>query len=379
MAQREPYGSSKGFRQLGHIDVPGGGQVVVQGDYAYVGHLEPPHGTSIVDVSDPHNLKVVSHVEVPEGTHSHKVRVHGDVMLVNNERYGGVAKNGFEGGLRIYDVADKARPREIGLYRAGGTGVHRFDFDGDYAYFSPQVEGYVGNIAMILDLKDPTRPQEVGRWWMPGQWTAGGETPTWKGVRHRCHHPLRLGDRLYTSYWHGGFVILDISDMSRPRRVGGLDWSPPYPCPTHTALPIPQTIQGRRLLVVTDEEVVDRLTPAPNAFMWIVDITEETQPVPIATFRVPNDEPFNPDEWFGSHQPQEQVDGNTIFVTWFAGGLRAVDISDPWSPREIGYYMPEPGKGESIVQSNDVFLDRSDGRIYLLDRLCGLDVLEFTG
>jgi len=65
-------------------------------------------------------------------------------------------------------------------------------------------------------------------------------------------------------------------------------------------------------------------------------------------------------------------------VPWFAGGLRAVDISDPWSPREIGYYMPEPGQGESIVQSNDVFLDRTDGRVYLLDRLCGLDVLEFT-
>ncbi|MDE0342710.1 MAG: hypothetical protein OXK82_05990, partial [Deltaproteobacteria bacterium] len=151
MTQREPYGSSKGFRQLGHIDIPGGGQVVVQGDYAYVGHIEPPHGTTIVDIADPRNLKVVSHVEVPEGTHSHKVRVHGDVMLVNNERYGGVARNGFQGGLRIYDVADKAHPREIGFYRAGGTGVHRFDFDGDYAYFSPQVEGYVGNIMMILD------------------------------------------------------------------------------------------------------------------------------------------------------------------------------------------------------------------------------------
>ena len=37
MTQHEPYGTSKGFRQLGHIDIPGGGQVVVQGHYAYVG------------------------------------------------------------------------------------------------------------------------------------------------------------------------------------------------------------------------------------------------------------------------------------------------------------------------------------------------------
>src|SRR6185437_14058917 len=49
-----------------------------------------------------------------------------------------------------------------------------------------------------------------------GQWTAGGETPTWKGTDHRCHHPLRQGNRLYTSYWQGGFHILNIDDMSNP-------------------------------------------------------------------------------------------------------------------------------------------------------------------
>jgi len=43
-----------------------------------------------------------------------------------------------------------------------GTGVHRFDFDGRYAYLSPTVEGYVGNIMMIMDLKEPARPAEVG-------------------------------------------------------------------------------------------------------------------------------------------------------------------------------------------------------------------------
>lgn len=379
MTKREAYGTSKGFRQIGHIDIPGGGQVVVQGTYAYVGHLEPPHGTSILDIADPAHPKVVAHLEVPEGTHSHKVRVHGDVMLVNYESYGGPAKNGFQGGLKIFDVADKTKPREIAFYEAAHTGVHRFDFDGRYAYFSPEVEGYLGNIVMILDLEDPSKPKEVSRWWLPGQWTAGGETPTWQGKRHRCHHPLRLGDRLYVSYWHGGFVILDVSDLAAPRMVSHLDWSPPYPCPTHTALPIPHSVKGRRLLVVTDEEVSDRLTPEPNAFLWTVDITDETRPIPIATFRVPNDEPFNSKEWFGAHQPQEQVSDNTIFVTWFAGGLRAVDISDPYMPREIGYFMPEPGQGQSIVQSNDVFLDRPAGLIYLLDRLCGLDVLEFRG
>jgi hypothetical protein len=299
-------------------------------------------------------------------------------MLINLEKF---RKKGepFQGGLKVFDVSDPTRPRELFFFHKDCTGVHRFDFDGRYAYLSPEMEGYVGNIVLILDLKNPEKPEEVGRWWLPGQWVAGGETPTWEGRRHRCHHPLRLGDRLYVSYWHGGFVILDISDMSRPRMVSRLDWSPPYPCPTHTVLPIPHEIQGRRFLVVTDEETFDRLAPRPNAFLWVVDITDETHPVPVATWRPPWEADFDDDERFGAHQPQEQVyDDNRICVTWFSGGLRVVDIGDPYHPAEVGYFIPEPGKGQTVVYSNDVFVDR-DGLIYLIDRLNGLDILEYTG
>ncbi|MFP6744798.1 MAG: hypothetical protein VCB77_06380, partial [Alphaproteobacteria bacterium] len=77
----------------------------------------------------------------------------------------------------------------------------------------------MGNIVMILDLADPARPREVGRWAAPGQWRAGGED--YPGDQDdaplRCHHPLRLGDRLYVSYWLHGFHILDIADMANPR------------------------------------------------------------------------------------------------------------------------------------------------------------------
>ena len=45
-------------------------------------------------------------------------------------------------------------------------------------YGSPTLEGYVGNVMGIFDLKNPEKPDLVGRWHMPGQWTAGGETPS---------------------------------------------------------------------------------------------------------------------------------------------------------------------------------------------------------
>ena len=371
------HGSSKNIRRVGRTDLPGGGQVTLDGKLAFVGHLEAPYGTSILDVSDPRHMKLLSRLEVPRGTHSHKVRAKDGIMCVNYEKYRNRGEP-FQGGLKVFDVSDPRRPRELSFFRAAGTGVHRFDFDGRYVYFSPEVEGYLGNIVMILDLKDPGRPEEVGRWWLPGQWIAGGERPTWEGRAHRCHHPLRLGDRLYVSYWHGGFVVLDISDLSRPKLVSHLDWSPPYPCPTHTALPIPHEIKGRKFLVVTDEDIADRLAPRPGGWFWVVDITVETNPIPVATWTVPKDEDFDPNEWFGAHQPQEQVYDNRISIAWFAGGLRVIDISNPYAPEEVGFYIPEPGRGQSIVQSNDVFVDR-DGLIYLIDRLDGLEVLEFTG
>ena len=160
----------------------------------YVGHQRPTSGTTIVDVSDPANPKHLATIDVPEGWHSHKVRVSNGIMIVNHERFGKAGPDEFGGGIAIYDVSKPAQPKLITKWLTKGGGVHRFDFDGRYAYISPTAEGYVGNIVMILDLADPAKPQEVGRWWIPGQWTAGGEQYPWDNwVPPRCHHPLRVG------------------------------------------------------------------------------------------------------------------------------------------------------------------------------------------
>ena len=65
----------------------GGGQIVVQGDYAYIGHMKPTDGTTILNVADP-----VKPVIVWQGTladdqsHTHKVRVVGNIMITNVEQ-----------------------------------------------------------------------------------------------------------------------------------------------------------------------------------------------------------------------------------------------------------------------------------------------------
>jgi hypothetical protein len=110
------------LRHLARLDIPGGGQVVAEGGHAFVGHMHPPEGTSIVDVEDPRRPRIVSQVSLPAHTHSHKVRVHGDIMLVNNELFragvGGERPDDFEGGIKIYDIADRSKPRQIGLGEA---------------------------------------------------------------------------------------------------------------------------------------------------------------------------------------------------------------------------------------------------------------------
>ena len=105
----------------------------------------------------------------------------------------------------------------------------------------------------------------MGRWWIPGQHEAGGETYPWDNyVPPRCHHPLRMGNRLYVSYWHHGMFILDIEDMARPRLVSQFNTGPAHPHPTHTALPIPGLLKGRQILVVADEDVAKLPSPPPS-------------------------------------------------------------------------------------------------------------------
>jgi hypothetical protein len=354
--------------------------------------MRNPHGTQIIDVKDPQHPKLLAEITMPTGTHSHKVRVADGIMITNRETLspraarGETPPAGYYGGLGIYDVSNPAQPTLITNWDTTDApgpgyarGVHRFDFDGRYAYISPTMDGYVGNIVMILDLKDPARPQEVGRWWMPGQWSAGGEKPAWNGAAHKCHHPLRYGNRLYTSYWHGGFVILDIEDMSKPAFVSGLDWSPPFPWPTHTALRIPFRIDDRDFMVVSDEDVVrlEGCPPYPSAFLWIVDITDEQHPMPVSTFQLEGIPPQEQPIMTGCHQPCEKVTGTEIPVAWFAHGLRIIDIARPHAPKEVAYFMPDVPEGSSRVQSNDVTVDER-GLIYLLDRVRGLNILERT-
>ncbi len=409
---------SKNTRHLGRLEIPGGGQVVVQGDYAYVGHMKPPHGTSIIDISDPANAKVVAHIDPPPWSHTHKVRVVGDLMITNVEQdrrhflrkgdkipgmreagksdseiadalgvtpsdipdLDAARERGYDGGgFRVWDISDKTAPRLLSYVKTFGFGTHRFDMDENYAYISTEMEGYVGNILVIYDLADPTNPKEVSRWHMPGQHVANGETPTGVGYSHRLHHAMRCGDELWAAVWHTGLRVLDASDITDPRLIGSYKWPVAIPEPTHTVMPLEQKINGRRYAVAIDEEHA-HLPGRLHGFIWVMDVTDLENMEPVAAWDLSERAcPFVGEEGarFGAHQFREKLDSTLVYATWFAGGLRVLDLADPLLPQEVAWFMPERNPDGAAPQSNDVDVD-DKGRIYLLDRVSGLDILELT-
>lgn len=416
------------FKHISRLDIAGGGQVSVVGDYAYLGHMDAPHGTSIIDVSNPSRPKVVASIRLDGNEiHSHKARVihDGKIMITNCER----ARRGFfrrgrdavaiadrlegelgrtptadeigavggfdpavvpdllaagkvafdSGGFRVWDVADKSNPKLLAHVNTGGDGSHRFDVDDHYLFISSGRDGFVGNILQIYDILNPAKPDLVSLWWLPGQNVAVGERPTWKGTRNQLHHALRVGNELWAGCWYAGVRGIDISDIRRPRTIAEYDYHPAFFHPTHTALRPAFKIGGRDIVVVMDEEA-EHERGREHAFLWFFDISDGNGMKPISTFHVnEGDTPFARNGGrFGAHQYQEHLDRPLLFATWFSGGLRAVDFSDPYQPEEVGAFIPDPGLKGKNVQTNDVDVD-ARGLVYVLDRFHGLDIVEFEG
>jgi hypothetical protein len=380
-----PRGSSN-IRHLSRMELPGGGQIVIQGTTAFVGHQHGPEGTTILDIADPRKPKVLSQIMCAHPwSHSHKARVAGDIMVVNSEREPGkgTIRAYPEGGFRIYDVKDRTNPKLITFHKTHGKGVHRFDLDETYAYISTEMDGYVGNILVIYDIRNPSKPTEVGRWCMENQYVANGDTPHPKGAEHRLHHAMRNGNQMFAGCWMSGVSVIDVSDISRPKTLSRYEYKPPHPEPTHTFLGVPHAIGGKRIAVSTEEERANRGpdTGKPHAPLRTWDVTDPTQPKILCTYELAEAAtPYDTNVVrFGTHQLREKVDtDNLLYVTWFAGGLRIMDISDPAHPRERGYFIPKPGDGVNAPLTNDICKD-DRGLLFVTDKKRGLDVIEFRG
>ncbi|MGQ0569633.1 MAG: LVIVD repeat-containing protein [Armatimonadota bacterium] len=371
-------GARHTLRLVGHTDLNGrgdGGQIMVrtfQGRVgaqrlAYVAHMGPS-GTAltVVDVTDHARPGVLHQTPVPTPTtHCHKVLILGDLLLMNLEEFG--QRGEHEAGVAFFSLADPTRPTRIGEFRLPGVGAHRMWLDGSILHLAAGVAERREKSYWIVDLATPSKPQTIGRWDIPDAWRGAMRPPDRK---YEVHHVITAGNRAYASCWDAGLVILDISDPGTPRLVSRLDWSPPYGGATHTALPL----SGRPYLVVADEAITEGPGEQEAKRMWVVDVRDESHPVPVATFPVPPDE-LHPGGMYGPHNLHENYPGSfmssdIIFAAYYSYGVRAYSVANPHRPNEIASCVPPVTGAQRPCWLNDIYVD-TEGFVYATDRLTG--------
>ena len=193
------------------------------------------------------------------------------------------------------------------------------------------------------------------------------------------------------------FLASDASDAAKAARYlvlltrSRLDVHPPYgslPTGIHSAVFVPD-----RPAQVRDN------TEARPAFVWLSDenfgcplmyarmvsVESEATPVMVGAFGIPDsrvDECFDQANTEPNGEPRRRVPQqnhnptvfrNLVFTSWYGHGLRAIDISRPYTPREVGHALTIP---HGVTRSYPVF---KDGLIYWSDSDTGLHVAKYTG
>jgi hypothetical protein len=357
----------------------------------WLAHESAPKNFTAVDVSDPRAPQVIAQTDLPHAQmRSNSLEVAGDLMAVAYQ----VTRFGLKpAGFELFDVSDPQRPRSVSFFDASGPysrGCHQLWFvDGKTVHMAcadPQLrprDPKDDQVYRIVDVSQPSKPQAVGRWYLPGT-MHGDEAPPPQRLApkfdagFRAHntnvYPQRP-DRCYLGYLDGGIMVLDISERSRPQLVSRWTNSPPYNGFSHTVLPLFE----RELLVVSDESIMDDAADWPK-LVWILDARDERHLVSIATLPPPPLEAFRSRGGrFGAHNLHENppVPGawksdTVVLGTFFNAGVRAYDISDPYAPREVAYFVPPRPEGSPVgsAQINDVFVD-DRGIVFTVDRHAG--------
>jgi hypothetical protein len=365
----------------------------------WMAHESAPKNFTGVDVTDPKNPRVIVQTELPHmKVRSNSLDVVGNLMVVANQTK---EVNMKPAGFDVYDISKPEHPKLISHFDCSGPysrGVHAVWFvDGKTVHISSGAHDFQPHnpkddqIYRIVDISNPSKPVETGRWWYPG--TRVGDTapqpprlPAQFDTGFRAHNtnvfPQRP-DRAYVGYIDGGAIVLDISKPSDIKMVSHWNHSPPFNGFTHTVLPL----FDRGLWVVSDECVQDDGKDWPK-LVWMVDARSDANPVPISTFPAPPYDAFaKRGGRFGAHNLHENLplpvsfQSDTLTIgTFFNAGVRVYDTSNPYHVEEVAYFVPGTPRlaPAGAIQLNDVFVD--DRRlVYTMDRFGGgLYILEMN-
>ncbi len=154
----------------------------------------------------------------------------------------------------------------------------------------------------------------------------------------------------------------------------------------------------RDIVMIVDEAILNECLEA-RQMVWFADVSIESRPMMISSWTVPEASGSFCQRGgrFGSHSSNESMDPvfyeKMAFIAFFNAGVRALDIRDPYHPKEVGSYIPAiteatdkrcvtvDGKDrcKTAIQTNNVETD-ARGYVYIVDRAnTGLHILELTG
>jgi hypothetical protein len=410
---------------------------------AYVGHhgdrkLNPltgrieDNGTSILDVTDPREPRVLAHIPGEEGKAeqggAQMVRVCSGALLprADKSRFYMLRTFGNQ-AHELWDVTDPAAPALVTRIVSGLKGTHKsfWECDTGIAYLvSGDPNWRTSRMTKIYDLSDPAHPVFIRDFGLVGQQPgATGPVPT------PLHGPISTGpkgNRVYFGYGTNANGVLQIVDRRKllegPReptpenllapQVARLDMPPGNGA--HTTLPLlgidiaefrHDAAGSRRDFVVITDESAQKACGETRQMVWFVDVTTETKPFGIATWTVPESSGdfCARGGRFGTHSSSESTApvfrNRVVFFAHFNAGVRALDVRDPFHPKEIAYFIPAmtantvvldtpAGRVAAVsnaattrraIQTNNVDVDER-GYIYIVDRAnTGLHILELTG
>lgn len=261
------------------------------------------------DVTDPAGPVLTDSVVVD-------ARLVNDVMVNEDASLAVITREGASSrrnGIVILDLADPAHPQVLSEFSETLTGgVHVIFIDGDHVYATNNGTGDMH----VVDISDPRNPREVARW--------GVRTPG------RYLHDVWVDDGLaYLSYWDDGMVVLDVGNgirggaPSNPQFVSQLTyrtrWRGREYGNTHQAIPYTNSA-GNSYIFVGDEIFPEGWDPRsdfiPGGYIHVVDASDIANPRIVGRYEVPG---------AGAHNMW--TDDDKLYVAYYNGGLRVVDIS----------------------------------------------------
>jgi len=445
LAQSKP--ESKNMELVGYNDLQGRSAyqptIHKQGNrwIAYIGHhggeamnsltgQKEDNGTSIVDVTDPKNPKYLAHIpgdpRTPgpgESGGAQMTRVCDGSELPRapkNKTY--LLRARGTSSHEVWDVSDPAKPSRLNVLETGLNDTHKsfWECDSGIAYLVSGAPGWrTKRMGQVYDLSDPSEPQFVRNFGLPGQQPdSTGPVPT---DMHGVISTGAKGNRIYAGYGTNGKGIIEILDRDKlihgPKEPTDANLESPMVAElvlppdvgAHTTFPmlgvdVPEltkwgpAISKRDFLVIVGE-TTDNECHAPEEMMHILDITTESKIFGVSTFYVPEASGnfCSRGGRFGTHSTNESMTPTfykkIVFVAYFNAGVRAVDVRDPYNPKEVAYYIPAisdatdkrcVGQGADqkckiAIQTNNVEVD-DRGYIYIVDRAnTGMHILQLTG